>query len=575
MTVQSTLDRKLWAGNGVATTFTYDFKILNDTDLVVYHRDASNVETLLELDTDYSVTGMGDEAGGDIEFPLGSSAFSTLASDETLIAVRRPSLLQETDLRNQGDFYPETIEDALDHAFMLIQQLQTAPVESDTDTGALDCDNYRLENVANPQNAGDAVNLGSLESIVAAVADGQLYTVLNKWHGTTDGVSADLDISGGTNYPSDVNAYMVVVDGVLKEPTDGFTIDLTPGSETVTLGSVPLIGLDWWVITTGYVRQLGEYPAHDHDTDYYLKSQVTQIIGLYEESAYLSGAYTAALVGDKSPLTAWNAAADGAIFLFRVTTAHTTGTLTFAPNGLAAKSIKHLDATNPSTAAIKAGDLLVLQFDYTDDCLYVLSDIHRLYDGKTTARLPYTAIKIGAGKQITGNASAVAQEETNMKWVNAGEKTLSSSAEWTGLPSNITRMVIPFNDVSLSGTDDLGMQLGHSGAYMTSAGDYIGNCRQNDSGSNLWAALSHALVCIFGTAAASYAGKIELEKLTGNTWNITVMAGRTDNVTGGSISAYGKCVLGGTLTRLKLLPSGANTFDAGTATLYYYGNPDA
>lgn len=119
MTIASSTSRNDYTGNGVADTFSYTFKILQASDLRVTIRDDDDVETTQELTTDYTVDGAGDEGGGSITLVAGA-----LASGYVLSIRRVVDLLQETDYRNQGSMFPETIESALDLLTMMAQQQQ-------------------------------------------------------------------------------------------------------------------------------------------------------------------------------------------------------------------------------------------------------------------------------------------------------------------------------------------------------------------------------------------------------------------------------------------------------------------
>lgn len=119
MTIASATNRMDYVGNNTTDTYSYTFKIFSKNDLRVTKKNTSNVETLLVVDTDYTVTGVGSLSGGTIVLTAG-----TLATGHTLTIRRVRSLVQETDIRNQGDFFPEAIENAFDHLVMLAQQHQ-------------------------------------------------------------------------------------------------------------------------------------------------------------------------------------------------------------------------------------------------------------------------------------------------------------------------------------------------------------------------------------------------------------------------------------------------------------------
>lgn len=119
MTIASTNNRNDYTGSGATATYPYTFKVFAKTDLLVTKRDTSDIETPLAVDTDYTVSGVGATTGGSITLTAGN-----LPSGYHLTIRRVRPLTQSTDIRNQGDFYPEIHEDALDHVIMVDQQQQ-------------------------------------------------------------------------------------------------------------------------------------------------------------------------------------------------------------------------------------------------------------------------------------------------------------------------------------------------------------------------------------------------------------------------------------------------------------------
>lgn len=123
MTVANTLRRAgPYTCNGATTAFPFTFKVFAETDLLVVEFDiASEVETYKAINIDFTVSLNGDQnvsPGGDV---VAASAPPTGKKWTLLSAV---PALQDTDLVGGGGFYPETIEDAMDRAVALIQQLQ-------------------------------------------------------------------------------------------------------------------------------------------------------------------------------------------------------------------------------------------------------------------------------------------------------------------------------------------------------------------------------------------------------------------------------------------------------------------
>ena len=119
MTIALQTSRVDYVGNGNTAEYDYTFQIFSASDLLVSVRDANNIETTLTLNTDYTVSGAGDPGGGSITLAAGN-----LESGNILTIRRVRDLTQETDIRNQGEFFPETHEDTFDHLIMVDQQQQ-------------------------------------------------------------------------------------------------------------------------------------------------------------------------------------------------------------------------------------------------------------------------------------------------------------------------------------------------------------------------------------------------------------------------------------------------------------------
>lgn len=132
MTVASEVNRSgPYIGNGVTTSFDYGFRILNEAHIRVI-RTQAEVETVLTLGDDYSVSGVGGAGGGSIT----TTAAPTAGQAVTIL--RSVPFTQETDLENQGPYFAETIEAALDLSAMrdqeLSERLVRAILVSPTDT---------------------------------------------------------------------------------------------------------------------------------------------------------------------------------------------------------------------------------------------------------------------------------------------------------------------------------------------------------------------------------------------------------------------------------------------------------
>lgn len=112
MAVFSTNSRISYLGTGVLFAFPYPFEIFLDTDLQVY------VDGVLQtLTADYTVSGVGDPAGGNVTFLVAPD------SAAEVVILRVLPQTQGAELPANDKFPSTTVETALDKLTMLIQQL--------------------------------------------------------------------------------------------------------------------------------------------------------------------------------------------------------------------------------------------------------------------------------------------------------------------------------------------------------------------------------------------------------------------------------------------------------------------
>lgn len=119
MTIATTTSRVVAQGNGATTAFSYNFLIPTADDVVVTFTDASGNSTELAA-SQYAISGLGNPAGGSVTYPLSGSP---MATGQSLSVQRLLPLKQLTKLTNQGGYYPDVVEDAMDALEMQIQQL--------------------------------------------------------------------------------------------------------------------------------------------------------------------------------------------------------------------------------------------------------------------------------------------------------------------------------------------------------------------------------------------------------------------------------------------------------------------
>ncbi|WP_026793001.1 hypothetical protein [Pleomorphomonas oryzae] len=109
MTIASEVNRSgPYACNGATTSFSFGFKVYDPRHVRVILTDALGVDRTLSLGTDYTVAGVGGDAGGSV---VTTAAYSAGASITVLLNV---PFVQDIDLENQGAFFAEVIERGLD-----------------------------------------------------------------------------------------------------------------------------------------------------------------------------------------------------------------------------------------------------------------------------------------------------------------------------------------------------------------------------------------------------------------------------------------------------------------------------
>lgn len=68
MTISSVVNKDQYNGNGTTTVFTYLFRIISVNDIIVVLTDANGVDTVQILNTDFTVTSVGNDGGGTVVF---------------------------------------------------------------------------------------------------------------------------------------------------------------------------------------------------------------------------------------------------------------------------------------------------------------------------------------------------------------------------------------------------------------------------------------------------------------------------------------------------------------------------
>ena len=168
-----------YAGNDVTASFPFAFKVFYGSDLLVVVADGNDVETVLGINTDYSVTLNADQnenPGGAITLP------APLPAGSRIVVVSAVPNVQPTDITNNGGFYPRVIEDALDRTVAQVQQLAemaertlrvqiSSPVSGETYLTQLIVDTAAARSSSEAAEANATAALGVANSIAGTASD--------------------------------------------------------------------------------------------------------------------------------------------------------------------------------------------------------------------------------------------------------------------------------------------------------------------------------------------------------------------------------------------------------------------
>lgn len=142
--------------------------------------------------------------------------------------------------------------------------------------------------------------------------------------------------------------------------------------------------------------------------------------------------------------------------------------------------------------------------------------------------------------------------------------TSGTSRDFSDIPPWVRRITILFADVSLSGNEDILVQIGTSGGLETTG--------YASSGTNMFSGgtSTSGFLVRLTNAAFAFSGSVTLHNVSGNLWVASVV-GSTNNATYAAVAGGGSKTLSAVLDRVRVLSSGTNTFDAGTVNLIYEG----
>ena len=230
MTVSNdtTVDR--YTASVEQTVFPYTFRILAETDLTVTSNGVA-----LTLNSDYSVSGVGEPTGGNVTLLWEDGA----VGGELITILRSMPLTQLTDYVENDAFPAQTHEDALDRLTMMVHQLAEEldrALKFGTDSTNVDVSVATL-------NSEDFLQVNSLGNIVGnsthVSTDGSLTGVdVTSTDATKDKVVSDLLAKGWEDY-KDVS-HMPLAGGVFTgiPRLKTYTVATLPAAATYVRGLI-------------------------------------------------------------------------------------------------------------------------------------------------------------------------------------------------------------------------------------------------------------------------------------------------------------------------------------------------
>lgn len=208
-----------------------------------------------------------------------------------------------------------------------------------------------------------------------------------------------------------------------------------------------------------------------------------------------------------------------------------------------------LSLAGGATVSITAGKEDLDISDFTEDTSPDLAaDYIWTYDASATLKKKVLA------RRFTGIIRDTVQATTS-----------GTTFDFTSIPSGVRSITVMLNEVSLSGTNNLLVQIGDSEGLETTG--YSSASSNNAGGATATIVSSAGFIITSSLAARSISGIMTIANITSNDW-VASWSGGSD--TGDFTSNGGGFKqLSATLDRVRLLATGADTFDAGAVNIFY------
>ena len=239
MTVSSTTSRNQYTATSGQTVFPYSFEIFDKDDVAVLQNG-----TLLSEGTNYTVSGVGNNSGGNITLVVGATA------GDVLTIYRDMAYQRLTDYQNSGDFLAQEVNDDFDRLWLAVQQNEQgtdrAIVKPITDASSIDMTLPSATDRANSFLTFDSTGAPSV--IAAGSINAPSSIIRQQFTGDGSTVLFTLAVAPGALGQS----VQVFIDGVYQEG-DTYTIS----GASLTFSESPPLNSSIEVVTFK-VNDIGE-----------------------------------------------------------------------------------------------------------------------------------------------------------------------------------------------------------------------------------------------------------------------------------------------------------------------------
>ena len=202
MTVTNTTARNQYTATAGQTVFAYTFEVYDKDDLVVLQNS-----TTLSEGSNYTVSGVGNDSGGNITLAVGATA------GDVITIYRDMALERTTDYQNSGDFLAAEVNEDFDRLWLAIQQNATTDSRS-VRKPVLDLDSINMEL---PVASGRSHRLLGFDSTGAVEAvdylKAQEVTILTEDTFTGDGTTTAFTLSTA---PVTGRLLQITIDGIMQ-----------------------------------------------------------------------------------------------------------------------------------------------------------------------------------------------------------------------------------------------------------------------------------------------------------------------------------------------------------------------